>query len=476
MTSVVAARRVSPGLSAGTLWSAVLTRPRRWEIEPLSPISVIWLYRLIYLPVFLILLPHYAWRMWKRGGYARFFAHRFGRLPRLPPPAPGVTRLWIQAVSVGELQAVEPLLRSLHQRPGVEVVLTTTTSTGLAVLQNRLADLTVAYGIFPLDFWLFSACAWRRLKPGLAVLLEGELWPEHLEQARRRQAPVLLLNARLSDRSYRRYQFLPGLSRLIFRRLRLILAGTPQDAGRLAAFTEPGVVRLAGNLKFDVEVAPLLAPPEIAALREELGLAADPGEQTPYVMAGASTWPGEEEALLAACQAAEAAGLAVRLLLIPRHVERREELRAWLAGTGGRFHFRSDAPRAARPVAVSVADTTGEMRRLLQVADLVFVGKSLPPHAEGQSPIDAAALGKPILHGPGMSNFREAARTLDAAGAARLVNGPDSLTAAVIDLLRDSRRRATMSAAARQWHAGNRGALAKSLQAIDEVLSARRVG
>ncbi|MEI6861890.1 MAG: 3-deoxy-D-manno-octulosonic acid transferase, partial [Verrucomicrobiota bacterium] len=227
-------------------------------------------------------------------------------------------------------------------------------------------------------------------------------------------------------------------------------------------------VTLTGSLKLDVEI-PLLADAEKARLRATLGL--PPGG---LVLLGSSTWPGEETALLSVLTAARARGLAVSLLLVPRHAERRDEIRPILERTGLRFHFRlsGDAPGE---VDVAVGDTTGELRKLTQLADLVFVGKSLAPHDGGQTPVEAAILGRPLLHGPRMGNFREITRALDAAGAAREVEHVSALVAAAVELLGDVARRDHMAAAARLWTENSRGATERTLDALGAELAARNL-
>ena len=158
---------------------------------------MIWLYRLLFLPTLLVAAPYYLRRMRKRGGYGPNFSHRFGGTPPLPPKRPGVRRIWLQAVSVGEMLAIGPLLEALRQDGTVEIYLTTTTSTGHQLARERYGPLVVALGYFPLDWWPFSWRAWRRIQPDLAILMEGERWPEHIRQAARRRVPVLSINARL---------------------------------------------------------------------------------------------------------------------------------------------------------------------------------------------------------------------------------------------------------------------------------------
>ncbi|HYC72632.1 MAG TPA: glycosyltransferase N-terminal domain-containing protein [Opitutaceae bacterium] len=421
---------------------------------------MIWLYRALFLPVLLLASPYYLWRMRRRGGYRRDFGHRFGGAGALPPRRPGVRRVWLQAVSVGEMLAIGPLLEGLRRDGRTEIYLTTTTSTGYALAREKYGALVAAVGYFPLDWWFFSARTWRVVRPDLGVLMEGERWPEHIHQARRRRVPVLNVNARLSDRSFRRaHRFrwaVVGLARGLTR----ILCAARLDEQRFRALGfPPEQLETTGNLKLDVQI-PLLDAGARAALRRATGLPAEG-----LVLLGSSTWPGEDEALLEALQAARGRGLAVSLLLVPRHAERRDALRALLERSGLSFHFRTAGP-AGRPVDVVVGDTTGELRQLTQLADLAFVGKSLPPHEGGQTPVEAAILGVPVLHGPRMTNFRDIIRSLTDAGAVRRVESHEGLVAAAVELLEDAVRREQLAAAARGWSAANRGATERTLAII----------
>ena len=427
---------------------------------------MLWLYRFLFIPALVVLGPGYLRRMRRRGGYRADFAHRFGRHPQLPPVKAGHPRVWLQAVSVGEMLAIGPLLEALR-RDGAEIYLTTTTSTGYRLATDRYRGLTVGIGYFPIDWWPFAAVAWRRIAPDLVVLTEGERWPEHLCQAAKRAVPVICVNARLSDRSFARMKWFRPAARLMLGGITRLLPGSAEDATRFAALGFPAERMLTtGNLKLDVQIPPLAAA-ERAELIRALGLPADG-----CVLLGSSTWPGEEAALVMALQQARAAGLRVTLLLVPRHAERRLEIERLLAGAGLRFHLRSRG-EAAGEVDVAVGDTTGELRKLTQLADVVFVGKSLAPHTEGQTPVEAAALEKPILFGPGMSNFRVIAHDLVARGAARVVTDPAALARASEELLRDGAQRQALAAAAAQWRRENAGALDRTLAVIREELAKR---
>jgi 3-deoxy-D-manno-octulosonic-acid transferase len=423
---------------------------------------MLWLYRLIFIPALLVMAPGYLVRMWRRGGYRGAFRQRFGGHPSLPAKLPGARRVWLQAVSVGEMFAIGPLLEALR-RDGVEVYLTTTTSTGFRIANDRYLGLTMGIGYFPIDWWPFSLRAWRRIAPNFVILTEGERWPEHMRQAANRGAPVLSINARLSDKSFRQMKMFRPAARLMLDGLTRVLPCSEQDATR---FRELGVpaerIFTTGNIKLDVSI-PLLAEAERAQLRRELGL--PPG----LVLLGSSTWPGECAALIGALRQARERGVSCVLLDVPRHVERRIELERLLKQSGLKFHLRSRGA-ATEEVDVAVGDTTGELRKFAQIADLIFVGKSLPPHTEGQTPVEAAALEKPIIFGPGMSNFQLIAADLLERGAARQVADAGALATEVTELLRDASRRGKLAAAAAQWRRDNSGAVARTLDVIREEL------
>jgi 3-deoxy-D-manno-octulosonic-acid transferase len=424
---------------------------------------MLWLYRLLFIPTLLVMAPAYLRRMWRRGGYRQNFAQRFGTHPALPAKRPGVRRIWLQAVSVGEMLAIAPLLEAL-QRDGVEIYLTTTTSTGWQLARERYGGLTLGIAYFPIDWWPFSSRAWRTIAPDLVVLTEGERWPEHMHQAARRGVPVLAINARISDRSFRRMKLFAPAARLMVSDLTRLLPASAHDAAR---FHELGVpvekTVMTGNIKLDVPI-PRLTPVEATQLRRELGL----GDG--LVLLGSSTWPGEEAALLGAFRQAREQGLRCTLLLVPRHAERRTEIERWLQSTGLSFHFRSGG--AARgEVDVAVGDTTGELRKFTQLADLVFIGKSLPPHTEGQTPVEAATLERAIVLGPGMGNFRELAHDLLARGAAVEIPDAAALGSVAAELLRDTGRRAALAQAAAQWRRDNSGAVERTLAVLRAELA-----
>jgi len=430
---------------------------------------MIWIYRILFLPAFFMLMPYYALRMMRRGGYRKDFSHRLGLIPKLKS-AKNTKRIWIQAVSVGEAKAIGPLVNMFQQLPNVEIIITTTTSTAYTIIQEQYASKVALVGIFPIDFWPFSKFAWHQLQPDLAILMESELWPEHLHQAKRRKVPVILINARMSDRSFRRYHIVRGTAQWLLSGPTKILASARADAERFIHLgAPPDRVIATGSIKFDVQIEPILNDAEIDAMKQEMGLLSAFSENRshtanpPLTLLGSSTWPGEEKMLLNILESALQAGINCRLLLVPRHAERRDEIIALLEKQSRRWQVRSRGP-ARSSVRIYLADTTGELGTLSQLANLAFIGKSMPPNDGGQSPIEAAAIGLPIIYGPNMSNFRPIARSLEEAGAASVVHNAAHAQQTIVELLKKSKARQKMSKAAKNWHTRNRGATERTFQ------------
>ena len=418
-----------------------------------------WAYRILFPLLLIPALPYYFWRMLRRGGYGSGFSQRFGFFPSQGPKTPGKRRFWLQAVSVGEIEAIGPLLRQLQATGEAEIILTTTTSTGYRLAKERYADVAQAIGIFPADLWPCSALAWRRIQPDVVILVEGELWPEHLAQARARGVPAYLINGRISDKSFARHQRFRKLSHHVLGHFRQIAAGSEEDARRFRVLGFDSTVT--GNIKFDVASDAPMSAEERARLRADLGFGADPRT---VVLLGSSTWKGEETALLKTIRELRAAGTDVRLLLVPRHSERRAEVAAEVSASGLDWHQRSSGgPIAPAGTIVHLADTTGELRRLTRAADLAFCGKSLAPHEGGQTPIECAAAGVAILYGPRMTNFRDICRGLEKAKAASRAEDGDALGGKIRTLCGDERERTEMGRNGAAWHQGNRGATERTL-------------
>lgn len=420
---------------------------------------MIWLYRLLFVPAFLLAFSYYAVRMLRRGGYSKDFSHRLGGQKKLPPKS-GKKRVWLQAVSVGEIEALASLIDMLSSE--FELVVTTTTSTAYKILREKYAAKCLYVGVFPIDFWLFSARAWEKINPDVCLLMEGELWPEHMHQAKSRGAKIMLLNARMSDKSFGRYAKFPYVARRLLDKFDAICASSEFDAARFIRLgASPLKVFTTGNMKFDSKPATVLDENGKAQLRAEMGFAPDS-----LVLLGSSTWDGEEEMLLKALDKIRADKIDCRLLLVPRHAERRNAVKRLIAGYP--HGVRSESKTAPEGTLVYLADTTGELRNLTQIADFAFVGKSLPPNVGGQTPIDCAALGVPIVYGPNMTNFRRACETLERDGAVVKVPNAECAVVELARLAKNPHARETLAQSAKKWHSSNVGASARTFAIIED--------
>ena len=201
----------------------------------------------------------------------------------------------------------------------------------------------------------------------------------------------------------------------------------------------------------------------------EMGFLSE-NEEKPLIILGSSTWPGEEAALFTIFDKVLSLGINARLLIIPRHAERRPEIESLLSKEKHTYHFRSDGEKTPEKNSIYVADTTGELKTLSQVADIAFIGKSLSPNLGGQTPIEAAALGLPITYGPNMSNFREICKSLEKAHASLKVSDLYGLELTILHLLQNPDERKRLSENARKWHEANQGATERTLNKIQKLL------
>ena len=425
-------------------------------------IGVIWLYRFLFIPAFLLLLPYYLIRMVRRGGYLRDFKQRIGFAPCLGRSEG--RRVWIQAVSVGEVLAVEPLVDGLIGL-GYEIVLTTTTSTGYKLARKKYDSKVRFTGLFQLDFLPIVRSSWKRLRPDICLLMESELWPEHLWQAHQRKVPIILVNARMSDRSFKRAKLVKFAYAPLLQSLAGLMASGQQDLDRyLDLGIDPEKAQLTGNLKIDVELSPVIDAERKAKLMDEIGFS----KNIPVIL-GSSTWAGEELALTEVTQQLILAGIQCHLLLVPRHAERRGEIRKQLEGQSLSWHFRSDSLSPPITTTIYVADTTGELVKFTQISSVAFIGKTLSPNKGSQTPIEAAALGIPTIFGPATNNFRIICEELEEAEASVRVQDIDTLFEVLKALLDDTDRLNNMSRAATNWHKANLGASERTLEFIKNL-------
>ena len=416
-------------------------------------------YSLLLAVAFAFALPFYLWKGRGTGKYLPSFRERMGRLPASLPAAEAPS-VWIHAVSVGEALTARILVGPLKERfPGRRVYVSTTTATGRAVAERSVKG---ADGLFfaPFDWPGPVRKALDRVKPALLVLVETEIWPNLIHEAHRRGVRVAVVNGRISPRSFPRYRAARGLLRRVLAEVDLFLMQSEPHAERARRIgASPSRVRALGNLKFDALGS---APPPADLAR----VLAD-GDR-PLWVAG-STVAGEEARVLEAFREVRARVPGARLLLAPRHPERFDEVAGLVEAAGFRGLRRSALGGGTWDGDVLLLDTLGELARVYPLAAVVFVGGSLVP-AGGHNILEAAVAGKPVVVGPHMENFQEIADEFGAEGALLTVSSAEELGREVTALLADPARREALAGAARAIVDRNRGALARTVDALAELL------
>ncbi|OBS09609.1 lipid IV(A) 3-deoxy-D-manno-octulosonic acid transferase [Acidihalobacter prosperus] len=395
------------------------------------------------------------WRSRRNPAYRRRIGERFARFA----PLPARPRLWVHAVSVGEVIAAAPLVRRLRQAyPEHAVLLTCTTPTGSAQIARLFGD-TVEHVYLPYDLPHVVARFLDRTRPHLALIMETELWPNLFAACAGRDIPLMVANARLSERSAAGYARLRGLTRETLGQVTLIAAQDTQSARRFTALGARSV-RVLGNLKYDLEV-----PAEMVARGRALRTGFGRGRP---VWVAASTHPGEPEAVLAAFADVRKRFADALLILVPRHPERFGEAFSLCAQAGYRVARRSLGESGSADTDVLLGDTLGELLMLYAAADAAFVGGSLVPTG-GHNPLEPASLGLPVVTGPYRGNFESIYEALIEAGAAEVVEDADALGAAMTALLGDPAQRRQAGSAGHAVVLRNRGALARTLEAVGEL-------
>lgn len=402
---------------------------------------------LLYLITPLIWL-RLLWRARKQPAYLRHIGERYGFYgPSIPGPV-----LWVHAVSVGETRAAQPLIEALQARwPDHRILLTGMTPTGRDAGQQVYGD-RVIQAYLPYDYPAAVDRFFRHFSPKFGVLMETEIWPNLLSAAQRRRVPVILVNARLSERSACGYDKLDALVRPAFGALSGVAAQTWGDAKRIAALGARQV-EVCGNLKFDVT-------PSAKNIDQGLAWRAAIGNRPVWL--AASTREGEEVLILRAWRQSTVGN--ALLVLVPRHPQRFDEVAALLQQEGFRTSRRS-VGLPSSDTQVWLGDSMGEMVAYYTLADLAFIGGSLLPLG-GQNLIEAAACGCPVLVGPHTFNFLQATEDALTAGAARRVETPEALIQVVEELLTNQEGLLSMRAAANDFAQHHQGATQRMLALI----------
>ncbi|MFM8377911.1 MAG: 3-deoxy-D-manno-octulosonic acid transferase [Planctomycetia bacterium] len=422
---------------------------------------------LLYLFAAVLATPWVAWRRLSGGRPVAAPWIRFtGAID--PPPASAAPRIWLHGVSVGEVQLLSGLAVELRRqaeaagRP-IDCVASSSTTTGLEVAAKRFG----AEQVFPcpLDFTWAVNRVLDRVRPDLVVLGELELWPNLLACVARRGIPIVVANARMSERSAAGYARIAPLMRRMLGRVDAVAARSPDDAARFTALGAANVV-VAGSMKFD-GVRGDRAAPDVARLRSLAGF----GEHDTVFLAG-STQDPEERLALDAFRALEQAHPKLRLVIVPRHVERAAEIAALLDGSGLRWQRRSrlDADGADPAARILLVDTTGELSAWWGTAAIAFVGGSLDGKRGGQNMLEPAAYGAAVCFGPHTRNFTREVETLLAADAACVVADGAALRAFVERCLTDPAWARVLGSRAAATVAAHRGATATTARLVLERL------
>ncbi|MBB3166866.1 lipid IV(A) 3-deoxy-D-manno-octulosonic acid transferase [Simiduia aestuariiviva] len=421
--------------------------------------------RAFYSLILYVALPVIALRLLWRARLAPAYRRRWGERFALTGSKPAGPSIWVHAVSVGETLAALDMIRALQRDyPKHRLLVTTTTPTGSERVQSALGN-TVDHVYLPYDL---PDCWWRffrRFRPQLLIVMETELWPNLLAACARRKIPVLLANARLSEKSARGYQRLAWLTRPMVQRLTCIAAQQTADAER---FVHLGVaadrVQVTGSIKFDLTLTDGLRQ-SATALRQQWA----PKDE--IIWLAASTHQGEDDIVLQAFAQVRAQVPNLRLVLVPRHPERFDRVAALCASSGWCTTRRSAPP--CENFDVLVGDTMGELLLFFGACHMAFVGGSLVPTG-GHNMIEPAAWAKPVLCGPHLFNFAAVSRLMVDAGGLRIVEDANALAGAVLALM-DARERDTMGRQALAVADANRGALARLLALIETALAREKI-
>jgi 3-deoxy-D-manno-octulosonic-acid transferase len=425
---------------------------------------------LIYLVAFVALLPWIAWRRWSgRRPVAAPWTRFTGGIAPLPRREAGVSRIWLHGVSVGEIQLLSSLAREIDARAGakelaVEFVVSSSTTTGLDLAAKRFGAAVVFP--CPLDFTWAVRRVVNAVDADLLVLGELELWPHLLDAAWRHRLPIVVANGRLSESSARGYRRVAPLVRRMLSQVTLVSARSAADAARFRALGAPTVVD-AGSMKFD-GVRGDRGAEDVRCLAKLAGFRDDD-----VVFLAGSTQAPEEALAIDAYRAASADHPRLRLVIVPRHVERKPEIVALLDGSGLAWQARStlDTEGAAPDARVLLVDTTGELGAWWGTATIAFVGGSLDGKRGGQNMLEPAAYGAAVCFGPHTRNFADEVAVLLAADAARVVADGPALTTFVCDCLVAEPPLALGTRAAATV-AAHRGATAATAERILALLSA----
>ena len=422
--------------------------------------------RLIYTAIFYLALPLYFVRLIIRAvqnpDYLKRWGERLGYGSNLPTE--GKTVLWIHAVSVGEVNASIPLVRSLLDTySNSEILVTTSTPTGSKILLDKMGA-RVKHQYVPLDLPACLNVFLDRWNPKAVIVLETEIWPNILSMCKERGIFTALVNARLSEKSKDKYNLVKPLAAEALGNLDLLIAQYDSDADRFKEINNSLKIEVCGNLKFDQQV-----PEEMHSISSSIRDSWSDGEQRPTLIA-ASTHETEEEFVLEAFLKILEEAKDALLIVVPRHPERFETVFEYIKNRDLSVARRSNKDEVTPETQVLLGDTMGELNFLYSVSDVAFVGGSLVDHG-GQNLLEPASLGLPLSSGKSLRNFQEIADELQESKALFLIEEQRELSDFFIDMISKPKKSARIGKASAQVFEKNRGVLIKINKILNKPLS-----
>jgi len=425
------------------------------------------LYDLMLLIAALFLAPYYVVRGWRYGKTRRGIRERLGFYPveRLAPLR-GRQVIWIHAVSVGETRAAMPMVKALRDAyPDAALLLSNVTETGHAVAR-KIPELDQCI-FFPFDLSWVVRKVLKDIRPQLFIVVETEIWPNFVKNAHQLNIPIAMINGRFSDRSFPRYRKVQPLLQGVLENIDLYCMQTELDGWRARVLGAPDErVKVTGNVKFDI-AAEIPSAQQVAKHKQDLRL-----PDAELVLVAGSTHAGEEKELIALFLQLRAEFKELRLVLVPRHPERCQEVADLLAENQLAPVLRSQLAeqQILGPEAVLIGDTLGEMLLFYSIADVIFVGGSLVP-VGGHNILEALQVNRPVVFGPYMQNFKQISQLVLDAGGGRCVSDKAELLLALKELLSDASLRQSMARSGHGLLEKNSGATRQNLAYLQTLLT-----
>src|SRR3972149_49220 len=427
------------------------------------------LYNFLLITILIATSPFWVYKVFTKEKHRKGFIEKTGILPQHIKQAPSSgKRIHIQAVSVGEVNAVTPFIKELKKRhPDIRLILSTVTPTGYDVAHKRLPEVDhIIY--FPFDLpWIVKRVI-NTIRPHIFILVETELWPNFLRQIRHAGAVSIIINGRISPHTLRGYTFIRPFMKRVLKNVDLFCMQSDEDARRIKSIGAPdNAIKITGNMKYDQKFIDVSGK-DLMEKKGVFGIYKDD-----LVIIAGSTHKREEEMILESYKKCTGGGEKIRLIIVPRHIERAGEIERLgkMQGLEGvrRTELNSSKMNTIPYNTVMIVDTIGELATLYSMADVVIIGGSLIPHG-GQNPLAATFFKRPVIFGQHMFNFQEITEEILGNGAGVSVDNREDLARVLIELLNDPDMRKKMGEKGYQIIQKNRGTVEKNLVIVEKYL------